>query len=268
MPNILINELSLVGQADHPTTADEFMRLLAETYRELEPMLCGGQLYRHSTLGSRHLCPDLSVYEWLRRPQTQKGEMRAISSFILKLVTKQPAIEILLAEAAPDHICQRSVDDTTVECPFSSLAGAAHLAGWLLSLRGCADFPSGSVEVHYCKDGNQPQVRFLQHFIEVAEAQVICRRYEPNPKHEDFSTYGIRGTLMDLKPAEAQRILNCGVQFADDKRVFAYHNNRIYVFNPHRVEANLFHGYPVEPHELRQRQVAIYNRLRACGWVN
>jgi hypothetical protein len=266
MPNILINELSLVGQADHHATADEFMRLLAETYRELEPMLCGGQLYRHSTLGQCLLCPDLSVYEWLRRPQ--KGEMRAIRNVIQEFLTKRPRIDTLLAEAAPDHICRCIVNDITVECPFSSLAGAAHLAGWLLSLRGCTDFPPGSVEIHYCKEGNQPQALDLQHFIEVAEAQAICRRYESNPKHEDFSTYGIRGTRMDLKPAEAQRILNCGVQFAGDKRVFAYHNNRIYVFNPHRAEANLFHGYPVEPQELRQRQVDIYNQLRALGWVS
>lgn len=266
MQHILINELSVVGQADHLADANDIMRLLAKTYRELEPMRCGGAVFRHSTLGSCQVCPDLSVYEWLKQPH--RGEMHAVRQEILEFVTKSPQIDTWLAKNAPDHSCQRTMGNITTPYPFSSLAGAAHLAGWLLSVRDCNDFPAGSVEVHYCEEGDQVRLVSLQHFIEVAEAQSVYRRYESNPKHEDFATYGVRGTPMDISPVEAQRLLNCGLQFANDRRIFARHNNRIYVFHPHRQEANLFHGYPVDPHELRQRQIDIYNQMRVLGWLD
>ncbi|MCG8352985.1 MAG: hypothetical protein MI924_34915 [Chloroflexales bacterium] len=237
---------------------------LGESLRALEPMRCDGERYIHSTFATRLLGEKLTVYEWLYGPY--QSDLRDIRLLIIVLFRKGPYIDELLA--ARVHTCDRTWNNQVVSLANTSVAGAAYCSGCLVSLYGCVDFPTGPVEVLY-SEGNAPgRVISIRHIVDSADAQAISRRYEPNPKHDDFPNQGVRGTRMDLRPEEAQQVLHCGLQFEDDKRVFAQHNKRIYVFNPHRQEANLFHGYPVDSRELRRRQVDIYNRLRNLGWVD
>lgn len=266
MPNILLNELSAVAQAAYPVHADEYMRDLAATYEALKPISYGGALYRHSTFGTCRLTPSMTVYEWLRRAQT--GKMRTVQRLLLEVVTKRPKIDTWLAEHAPHHMCQRRHMGNVVQQAFSSLAGAAHMGGWVLSIRQCIDFPYGPIEVDYSADGTAPRTMVLEHFIEPAEAISRRRIYEASDKHPATPTQnnGVPIAPMDLQPAEAQEALDWAQAIPDEKRIFGRQGHKIYVFFEHTTRH--YHGYLLEdPQEYQSRDARIYNHLKSWGWI-
>ena len=244
MPNILLNELSAIGQAAHPVNADEFMHDLAVTYEALKPISYGGVLYRHSTLGSCRITPYMTVYEWLRRSQT--GKMRTVQQLLLEVMTKRPKIDAWLAEHAPNHMCQRRHMGNIGHHAFSSLAGAAHMNGWLLSIRHCIDFPCGPIEVGYSADGRGSRMMTIEHFVEPVEAISRRRIYEASDKHQAIpgQNYGVPIAPMDLKPAEAQLVLDWAQIIPGEQRIFSWHERKIYVFFEHTSQH--YHGYLVE----------------------
>ncbi|MDZ4720295.1 MAG: hypothetical protein SH847_17715 [Roseiflexaceae bacterium] len=69
----------------------------------------------------------------------------------------------------------------------SSIAAAAAFGGWLISLQGCANYPDGSLEVHYSEADQlelpSPQLRSITHCVEHLTARRLRRRYIPNTKH-------------------------------------------------------------------------------------
>jgi hypothetical protein len=72
--------------------------------------------------------------------------------------------------------------------------------------------------------------------------------YEENPKHSSGSGIrGAKGTVMDLRPEEAQKLLNDArrcLEVPGKKQLVAVAYRRFYVFQPHRP--GVFHGYPIE----------------------
>jgi filamentous hemagglutinin len=74
------------------------------------------------------------------------------------------------------------------------------------------------------------------------------RIYSPTQKHEA----GGWGTVMDLNPGTAQKVLNEGITGPNGKQIYGYENGKIYVFQPDNVGG--FHGYPEQgnriPHEV------------------
>jgi len=71
---------------------------------------------------------------------------------------------------------------------------------------------------------------------------------------------------MDLHAHEAQQILDCARNILNEKRLFALHEQKIYVFFEHTPLH--YHGYLVEnPREYQSRDALIYNHLRAWGWL-
>jgi hypothetical protein len=266
MPNILINELSAVGQAPHAAAADGLMRELATTYKALEPILCGGALYSHSMLGGSQLTETMTVYGWLA--QRHAGAMQVVRLLILDIINKRPKIDNWLRDHVPEHTCQHMTSVETTSRVFSALAGAAHMEGWLLSIRDCNAFPQGSVQVDYCEQGESLRPCRLEHFVVSADVTAKRRVYEPNEKHKTTSTQnsGVRIAAMDLRPEEAQRVLDCAQFIPNERRVFSLYGRKIYVFFEHTPQH--YHGYLVEnPREYQTRDAVIYNQLRDWRWV-
>lgn len=266
MPNILVNELSAVGQAAHAAAADDLMRELAATYKALEPMLCDGALYSHSMLGGSQLTETMTVYEWLALRHT--GAMQIVRLLILDIINKRPKIDNWLRDHAPNHACEHTAGGETISRVFSALAGAAHLEGWLLSIRDSKDFPQGSVQVNYCEVGKNLRPCHIEHFVFATDAAIKRRVYEASDKHKTTPTQnsGVRIAPMDLRAEDAQRVLDNARVIPREKRVFSLHSRKIYVFFEHTPQH--YHGYLVEnPREYQSRDADIYNQLRAWGWV-
>ena len=266
MPNIIVNERSVTGQAAHPAEADALMHTLAATYKALEPMLCGGALYAHSLVGAGALTDAMSIYEWLKLRHT--GPMQVVRFVILDMVTKRPKIDNWLRDHVPAHACQHTTSAGTHDRAFSALAGAAQMHGWLLSIRDCPDFPRGPIEVTYSEQAENLRPCHLEHFVVPDDATAIRRVYEPSDKHKltTSQTGGVRIAPMDLKPDEAQRALDWARAIPGEKRAFALHDHKLYVFFAHTTLR--YHGYLVEdPLEYQSRDADIYNQLLAWGWV-
>ncbi|NCC31073.1 MAG: hypothetical protein EOM24_03505 [Chloroflexia bacterium] len=266
MPNLIINELSAVGQAAHPAEVDTLMRDLVETYKLLTTMLCDGRLYGHSLFGIGRLTESMTARDWLT--QRHSGSMQDVRRVILIIVNKAPKIDTWLQQHAPGHSCLYRTSAESIDRAFSSLAGAAHMQGWLLSLRNCSDFPFGPVTVEYCEEGEDRRPCQLEHFVSVDDVKATILTYEINPKHKPASSQnsGVRIAPMDLTPDEAQQILNCARRIPGEKRLFAFHQHKIYVFFEHTERC--YHGYLLEdPGEYQHRDAIIYNHLLAWGWV-
>lgn len=261
MPPVVINELSAVGQAANVYDCDAIMRALAETLRALEPIQCGGTIHTHSSFCNQRLSVNQTVYEWLYGPF--RRDLLAIRQLLCKLLRHGPFIDTRLADIA--HTCERTFNGQCMDHAQSSLAGAAHLNGWLISLRQCPSFPPGPVTVSYSEGGGDVKEIDLAHFVNARDVQRVRRIYQPNPKHGTIPTDGVIGTPMDLSDEEAQRVLDSCVSAPEEKRVCGRYNGRIYVFSPHRLEENLYHGFPVDKEELRQHMPQLYKLLFSSG---
>jgi len=72
--------------------------------------------------------------------------------------------------------------------------------------------------------------------------------YEENPKHSSGGGIrGAKGTVMDLRPEEAQKLLNDSrrcFNVSGKKQWIAVAYRKFYIFQPH--SAGKFHGYPIE----------------------
>jgi hypothetical protein len=267
MPDLIINELSAAGQMADVFQIDALMHDLANNYKALNPLLCGGKAYGHSGFGHGRLTQTMTARDWLS--MRHSGAMLTVKQLILFIVNKAPKIDTWLQQHAPNHSCRQRINQEMHDRAFSSLAGAAHLEGWLLSLRDCTEFPAGPFEVDYCEEGDATRTCQIEHFVLIEDVQAKLLTYEPNPKHNIVSgqNQGMRISPMDLTDEEAQSILNCARNIPGEKRLFAFHKGKIYIFFEHLERR--YHGFLLEnPREYQQRDAKIYNQLLAWGWID
>jgi hypothetical protein len=157
-----------------------------------------------------------------------------------------------------------------VDVTKTSVAAAAELEGWLVSLRGCIDFPRASVTVRYCRDDNSAEHDIIIiHFIEQFDIYQVHRVYEASDKHKPLASQnsGVYVSPMDLDEREAQKALDRAVSLPGEKRIFAFYNWKIYVFFEHTERH--YHGYLVQnAHEYQSRDAKVYNQLLKLGWID
>ena len=168
------------------------------------------------------------------------------------------------------HRCAHHRGGLLVDVARTSVAAAAALEGWLVSLYGCIDFPRESVTVRYCQDDNSEEHDvIITHFIEQSDIYQVRRVYEASAKHQSGASQnsGVYVSPMDLDQREAQKALDHAVSLPGEKRVFAFYNWKIYVFFEHTERH--YHGYLVQnPHEYQSRDAKVYNQLLKLGWID
>jgi hypothetical protein len=196
-------------------------------------------------------------------------DQQAASSFLQKLLRNRPSTEELLAKYVR-HRCAHQRGGSLVDVARTSVAAAAALEGWLVSLRGCIDFPRESVTVRYCRDDNSEEHDVvIIHFIEQYDIYQVRRVYEASDKHKPVASQnsGVHVSPMELDQQEAQKALDHAVSLPDEQRVFALYNRKIYVFFEHTERH--YHGYLVQnPREYQNRDGKIYNQLLKRGWID
>jgi hypothetical protein len=272
--HLLVNERSVNLQAANPYAADLLLMELAETLEALEPRRVSDagdadddldQIYSHSSMIASRLCPQITIEQlfWEERDHDSATlrRLRIARTLLLRNLRRGPYIDTLLSKI--EHTCEGSEDGAPVELAGTSIAGAVHLVGILVSVRQSRHYPPGDLSVRYLPSELDEPAE-IEHYTSVDEVRSRRRRYWPHPKHNaSMPTYGVKDTPMNLSEEEAAALLNEGIPIG--RRVFGRSaEGTIYVFPSHRP--NEYHGYPVDVRELRKRAAAIYSRLRSRGW--
>ena len=151
---IFVNELSVTGQASNEYIAGELIGNLAEVLQALSRHLEGAgkpqALTSSATLSTMPLIrtplEEVTFWDCLfkRRAQTQQS----VRGLVQKLLTNGPHTEELLAGQV-GHQCKRQRDTHVIPLSGSSIAAAAALQGWVVSLRDCDDYPPETLVVTF-----------------------------------------------------------------------------------------------------------------------
>jgi hypothetical protein len=157
---IFVNELSVSEQAANDYEAGDIINCLAHMLRELikhgDQIGCEVAISTSVNLANMRLLsvgPDSTFHACLFK---RRGpDQQAVSVLLQQLLRKRPSTEELLARFT-QHRCVHHRNGSLVDMARTSVAAAAALEGWLVSLRGCIDFPPrASVTVRYCRDYNR-----------------------------------------------------------------------------------------------------------------
>jgi len=179
---ILVNELSVSKQAANDYAAGDIINCLAHTLRELikhgDQIGCEIAISTSANLANMRLLsigPNNTFYACLFK---RRGpDQQAVSGFLQKLLRNRPSTEELLAKYER-HRCAHYKNGLLVDVARTSVAAAAALEGWLVSLRGCSDFPRASVTARYCRDDNSEEHDVvIVHFIEqsdILQSEDLC----------------------------------------------------------------------------------------------
>jgi hypothetical protein len=270
---IFFNEHSVAGQAQSDYAAGILIYNLADVLRTLS---------RHVKDSGRDFAPTTSKTTWERAlVVTAERQVRfydsiclrrgvedqAVRNTLLGLLRRVPFSEELLV-GHEGHRCERHHDTEAVVLSGSSIAAAAALQGWVVSLRDCDEYRRGALVVSFRPaDGDAYDVK-LPHFIEGDDISQVKRYYEHNPKHKLNATHnnGVDISSMDLHENIAQQVLTQAVEITGETRLFGWHSETIYVFFEHTERH--YHGYRVDdPGEYQARDARVFNGLRDLGWV-
>lgn len=272
--HLLINERSVVGQAENPYVADLLLLGVVETLTELEPRRISDsddpsadpdRIFSHSSLFFSNLCPQMTIehllFEQRAHDDATLRRLRTARTFLLRNLRSGPYIDTILNGVV--HSCEGYEDGRPVELANTAIAGAIHFDGVLISFQQCINYPSGDLTIRYLTNERNGEFK-IEHYTEVKEVRSRRRRFWPHPKHNrSMPTYGVKDTPMDLTDEEAEELLNRGIPIGS--RIFGcLAKGKIYVFPRHG--ANEYHGYPVDVRELRTRAAAVYSCLRTLGW--
>jgi hypothetical protein len=260
MPDVVINELSVTGQAANRFAADDLMRGLGRALQALKRGKDDLKVYTHSDLANKRLhggTGENTVHDWLSGPLGR--ELQPVRLLLLTYLRRGPFLDLLMGDAP--HVCYHTFQNESIDHPLSGLAGAARLRVALLSFAGCTRFPSGPVRVRYGVTDADAIPLALQHFLDDREVDRARRKYEPHTKHTGGASRGVRGTPMDLSTEDAQAALDQCVSSHDERRVCARFRSKIYVFHPHSLEENLYHGFPMDESEVREKMPSLYRLL-------
>lgn len=187
--HIPVNERSFNGQATDLRMAGQLLHNLADTLRELisESRRRGMKyvIYSGDDLVNRPCAIINGEAQLFGQILFGRSIDRDIRVTLQILLSNNPYSQARLIRRTLQHNCTlvHSGEDAT----DSSIAAAAAFGGWLVSLKGCAAYPSGSLDLDYCEADDEhlppPQRISLPHFNDHSTARSLRRRYIPNPKH-------------------------------------------------------------------------------------
>lgn len=252
--HFLINELSFVGQAkdNNIADADRLMNKIVNIIKEIEKIKGSDPIQTHSNLSSRQLSQNLTLYQWVYQKlnSSNRGD-RTLAMFLIQIIIKVPFIDV----QGLFNNCQCFYNDNDVS--NSSVLGAVHLKGILISLQNAKEFSEEYITVNL-KNKNQDVT--IHNLTQISQAKKICPRYQPHPKHYQKASWK-DATPMDLNDEEAQIALDKSIEF--NRQRFSYYNDRFYRFhfdNAYNAKGYpTYHGYPIEsstvPDEIRSQLI-------------
>ena len=276
--HFLINELSFIGQAINKYKADELMNHLLEIIYEIKDIKNDDPVLTHSSFTYQKLCLNLTLKEWLfsqikgqkSKVQTDEEtkEQRKLQ-FLLQLLSKGPYIDTDYKYLIDDCQCFYQQKDVS----SSSLAAGAKLPGILISLQNNPDFIQENIEVKFQEGINSTETRIINNLTEIKQARKICPRYKISSNKHDLVGHWERGTPMDLKDEEAQKILNSSVCSSNknSKKRYGYHKetDQFYVFLPDgdffdEQGYPTYHGFPIPEDQVKDPPVPkeVLNRRK------
>ena len=232
--HILVNELSVSKQAANDHEVGDIINCLARMLRELikhgEQTGYEVAISTSANLANMQLLavgPNSTFHACLFKRRSL--DQQAASSFLQNLLRNRPSTEELLAKYV-QHRCAHYRNGSLVDVARTSVAAAAELEGWLVSLRGCIDFPRASVTVRYCRDDKSAEHDIIIiHFIEQSDIYQVRRVYEASDKHKPLASQnsGVYVSPMDLDQREAQKVLDHAVSLPGEKRSFAFYYSEL-----------------------------------------
>lgn len=143
--HFLINELSFLGQAKDGdiADADQLMNEIVNIIKEIENIKRSDPIQTHSSLSSRQLSPNLTLYQWLQTKfNSSHSKDRQLASFLIQIITKGPFVDVQgLLKTCQCFYNKKDVSD-------SSISGAAYLKGILISLQNSEEFSDKYINVY------------------------------------------------------------------------------------------------------------------------
>jgi len=156
---------------------------------------------------------------------------------------------------------------------FRMCEGVANSAV-ILSLSEHPRYREPALTVLYIRE-DQLEERSVWNVAHPHHIRIRRLQYDHNQKHPLSADIKDFVSVMDLKPEEAQFVLDHAVALEGERRVFAHYNGAIYIFPRHleRREQHpdsqaLHHGYKVaDPRLMRSRLIDESNQLcKLPGW--
>lgn len=234
---VLINECSFIGQAQSQDEASILMKQMLSIVRELKDIEIGSPICIHNQIHEKYITSNITTHEWavFKKNNDSYRDLRIFWDILMK---KGPFINELLDESVPSHICFFQENDVT----GSSLAGAAHFQGIVVSLAKHNQFQNQEITVFFQINPSEKHPKIITNLWVQEHIWLIRKRYEPNPKHDiKIPNHGVHGSIMDLPDDIAQRVLDKGVIYG--KKFYGYYQGKYYTFTPHRE--NFYHGFPI-----------------------
>ncbi len=239
--HIFVNELSFIGQARDDSDISELMEAMMSIIRELGPVQQNDPVLTHSSFFERRISPECTIDEWARK---RDGLHRDVRLFFIIRARNHPFIDEILDELLEYHECHFQNQDVST----TSIAGAAHFRGVLVSLPRSQQFDAENISVKFSIDGETYQDIDISNLTSVEHVRNIRRRYVPTPKHTPPSGWG---TLMYLNDEEAQMVLDNGIPHG--RQVYGFHDGTFYTFQ--YDNAGGYHGYPVSSLDVPTRVI-------------
>ncbi|MGK7930545.1 MAG: hypothetical protein AB4041_03800 [Microcystaceae cyanobacterium] len=253
-----INELSFIGQADSVFTANTLMEEILHIFKEIDAIRGkNNPVRKHGYLSNCYLTSELTLYQWFYHKDNSLNPDQQI--LLLQILTNPPFMEeepikVQLQSCKCLHN-QKDISD-------SSIAGAVHLQGILISLQNAGEFSEENMTIILIAENQENQNRTIHNLTQIHQARRICPRYNPDyGKHDSMGTWE-NATPMDLSDENAQKALNQSIEYKDRQR-FSYFQEKFYRFHFENTYDDqgypTYHGYPVKdsdvPNDIKKQLI-------------
>ncbi len=184
-----INELSFIGQADSVFTANTLMEEILHIFKEIDTIRGkNNPVKKHNNLSNRYLTSELTLYEWFHHSDNSLN--RDQRSFLLKILTKSPFIDEEETIKAKIQSCKCLLNQKDIS--DSSIAGAVHLQGILISLQNAGESSKENISIILIAENQENQNRTIHNLTQIHQARRICPRYNPDyGKHDSMRTWDV-----------------------------------------------------------------------------
>ncbi|WP_027403794.1 hypothetical protein [Aphanizomenon flos-aquae] len=277
---VLINELSIIGQFDNKYSAEVKMEIVKDIiwnifkdfYQDdkyiLNPI---NHIKIHSSFLDCKLCSDFTISDWLKEQYKHKTKISVILAGIKR--NRDLYIDNILNRKLQYWECEFNLKD----CCESSLAGAAYLEGRLISLQDAPEFKSEDIEVYFGIEEEPLKKKNIHNLTTIEQARKLRPRYKFHTKHDPerlWKTPSDEASPMNLTPEKAQKILDKAVihDLTDGTQYYGYYQDKFYEFQPGgegdgtgKFDLDgypLYHGYIIEENELKEKASNIWSKLR------
>lgn len=291
---VFFNAASFDNQGTSLHQSGQLLRGMMEAVEQL--IAIGAEpsaIYRDGEVRDRQIAPGHTVKQATNalRQQIKREEEAQLQQQAAEGLPDLPPLALrfsqFLSYLTQSPLASEQFADQQFDCllgdrdvSFEAVGYAAHFtrdvfegtgsAATAVSLEGCPPFDAEQLTVTYMQEVLE-EPRIVWNVCTSAQVAAVARTFEHNSKHDVAHTLsdGTEIAAMDVRGPAAQQLLNRAVRLPlpNEDRLFALHKGRVYVFPCHRPEERLYHGYPVEPTELRRRMADVCSALyRFFNW--